>query len=67
MVPSDSTACASLLVLQEPNSRYRYQIAGASVVYEFTSAAAPSADHSFTFLAFGDMGDSDYAATKSPG
>ncbi|WIA30488.1 hypothetical protein OEZ86_000572 [Tetradesmus obliquus] len=50
-----------------PSSEYEYQVAGSSTLRRLRSGVEPHPEHSFTFLAFGDMGDAVHAAAKSPG
>lgn len=52
---------------QVPSSEYEYQVAGSSTLRSLRSGVEPHPEHSFTFLAFGDMGDAVHAAAKSPG
>jgi hypothetical protein len=56
-----------LTVLQAPSTEYEYQVSGSSTVRRLRSGVEPNPEHSFTFLAFGDMGDAVHAAAKSPG
>jgi hypothetical protein len=50
-----------------PSTEYEYQVSGSSTVHRLRSGVEPKPEHSFTFLAFGDMGDAVHAAAKSPG
>lgn len=53
--------------LQVPGARYVYRVASSDDQFGFQAAPQPNPDASFTFLAFGDMGESVHAAAKSPG
>ena len=50
-----------------PGAAYRYQLAGGAESWPFRAALEAGPDMAFKFVAFGDMGDSDHAAAKSPG
>ncbi|KAL4448559.1 hypothetical protein ABPG75_005778 [Micractinium tetrahymenae] len=50
----------------EPRQRYFYQVEGGQPV-EFTAPVPAGPRHSFRFLVFGDMGESEHRAAKSPG
>eukprot|EP00882_Tetradesmus_deserticola_P014556 GHRQ01015483.1.p1 GENE.GHRQ01015483.1~~GHRQ01015483.1.p1 ORF type:complete len:299 (+),score=58.14 GHRQ01015483.1:521-1417(+) len=50
-----------------PNTEYQYHVVGGSTVRRLRSGLEPDPEHSFTFLAFGDMGDAVHTAAKSPG
>lgn len=49
-----------------PGGRYGYRVAGGED-WAFAAAPRPAADARFSFVAFGDLGDPNYAAAKSPG
>lgn len=51
----------------EPGRKYTYTVAGGGEEVPFRAPAATSPKSSFTFLAYGDMGESDHHAAKSPG
>lgn len=50
-----------------PGASYRYQLAGGSYTWAFRAAPEARPDATFEFVAFGDMGESEHAAAKSPG
>ncbi|KAK9829258.1 hypothetical protein WJX72_004835 [[Myrmecia] bisecta] len=62
--PSLHTAVITELV---PGERYRYQIGLDGSVSSFRAAPASSPDRGFRFLVYGDMGESEHKAAKSPG
>ncbi|KAL6783862.1 hypothetical protein ACKKBG_A03785 [Auxenochlorella protothecoides x Auxenochlorella symbiontica] len=49
-----------------PGARYRYKVKHGSSVF-FRAPSAPSPDAGLKFIAFGDMGESEHRAAKSPG
>ncbi|KAI8467130.1 MAG: Metallo-dependent phosphatase-like protein [Monoraphidium minutum] len=51
----------------ELGARYRYRVAGGDASWGFQAAPATRPGHAFKFVAFGDMGESEHAAAKSPG
>ena len=53
--------------LQVPGERYQYSIGQHLPVRSFRAAARPAPDAGFTFIVYGDMGESDHRAAKSPG
>ncbi|BDA43217.1 probable inactive purple acid phosphatase 27 [Coccomyxa sp. Obi] len=50
-----------------PGERYQYSIGQHLPVRSFRAAAKPAPDAGFTFIVYGDMGESDHKAAKSPG
>ena len=52
---------------QVPGERYEYWVGQHEPVFEFQAALAPGPDGSFSFVVYGDMGEADHKAAKSPG
>lgn len=53
--------------MQVPGERYQYRIGSHLPLRSFRAAAKPAPDAGFTFIVYGDMGESDHRAAKSPG
>jgi phosphodiesterase/alkaline phosphatase D-like protein len=50
-----------------PGARYRYRVAGDGAARPMRAQPAPGPGQAFSFVAFGDMGESSHASSKSPG
>lgn len=50
-----------------PGTRYRYQIADGGMSWPFRAQPRSSPSERLNFVAFGDMGESEHRAAKSPG
>lgn len=53
--------------MQVPGEIYQYRIGGHDPVRSFRAAPKPSPNAGFKFIVYGDMGESDHKAAKSPG
>lgn len=53
--------------VQVPGKRYQYSVGQHLPVRSFRAAAKPAPDAGFSFIVYGDMGESDDKAAKSPG
>ncbi len=54
---------------QVPGKLYRYKVAHGGAVGTFRAPVEPGPERrgGFTFVVYGDMGDADHKAAKSPG
>lgn len=52
---------------QAPAERYQYWVGHHEPVWSFSAAARPAPDAGFSFVVYGDMGEADDKAAKSPG
>ena len=56
-----------LLRAQVPGERYKYWVGQHESVWSFQAALQPGPDAAFSFVVYGDMGEAEHKAAKSPG
>ena len=67
--PAPGHACGAVHVracAQDPDTSYWYSVGGDDRTLGFRSPLPRGSQQPFTFIAFGDMGESSYKASKSP-
>ena len=53
--------------MQEPGEWYEYRLRDSSDTLSFRASPAAGPDSQVSFVAYGDMGESDHARAKAPG
>ena len=52
---------------QVPGEQYKYWVGQHESVWSFQAPLQPAPDAAFSFVVYGDMGEADHKAAKSPG
>ena len=52
---------------QVPGEQYKYWVGQHEPVWSFQAPLQPAPDAGFSFVVYGDMGEADHKAAKSPG
>ena len=58
---------ANELCTQVPGEQYKYWVGQHEPVWSFQAPLQPAPDAAFSFVVYGDMGEADHKAAKSPG
>ena len=58
---------SALMRAQVPGERYKYWVGQHESVWSFQAPLQPGPDAGFSFVVYGDMGEADHKAAKSPG
>jgi hypothetical protein len=56
-----------VLRAQVPGERYKYWVGRHEAVWTFQAPLQPGPDATFSFVVYGDMGEAEHKAAKSPG
>ena len=58
---------SQVLHAQVPGERYKYWVGQHESVWSFQAPLQPGPDAAFSFVVYGDMGEAEHKAAKSPG